>query len=272
MSSTRPRMSSTARGIATRDAMPSAYVAALSVSIGSAGPPRQGHRRGGLGLDADDPAAGRRVPEPRSDAVEERAVADRHAGDDRHRQRAGRRRVRDLERERRGARRDPRVVAVDQERAHARSAAYASDAPRASSKSSPCSITVAPSARMRATFARLARVEQNTTAGTPSARAAYATPWPKLPADTHTTARSGRHGPLPCQRRHRDPRPAALERADRVDRLDLDDDRDTKARGQALVDVLRGVGEDRVDATGSGADGRRLQVRDSGSRRGLRRT
>ena len=32
--------------------------------------------------------------------------------------------------------------------------------------------TVAPSARIRATLARFARVEQNTTAGTPSARAA----------------------------------------------------------------------------------------------------
>ena len=51
---------------------------------------------------------------------------------------------------------------------------------------------------MRATFARFARVEQNTTAGTPRARAAYATPWPKLPADTHTTARSGPTLPSPA--------------------------------------------------------------------------
>jgi hypothetical protein len=38
--------------------------------------------------------------------------------------------------------------------------------------SSPVSITVAPSARMRATLLRFARVEQKTTAGTPAARAA----------------------------------------------------------------------------------------------------
>ena len=52
------------------------------------------------------------------------------------------------------------------------SRAYASEPPRASSKSSPRSMTVAPNARMRATFARFARVEQKTTAGTPRARAA----------------------------------------------------------------------------------------------------
>ncbi len=52
------------------------------------------------------------------------------------------------------------------------SVAYASDAVRASSKSSPDSMTVAPRARIRAILARFAFRDVNTTAGTPSARAA----------------------------------------------------------------------------------------------------
>ena len=44
------------------------------------------------------------------------------------------------------------------------------------------------------------------------------------------------------------PGPPTLERPDRVDRLHLDDDRATRALGQALVQVLGGVEEDRIDA------------------------
>ena len=39
----------------------------------------------------------------------------------------------------------------------------------------------------------------NTTAGIPSARAAYATPWPKLPAEAQTIGRSGPILPSPAR-------------------------------------------------------------------------
>ena len=61
--------------------------------------------------------------------------------------------------------------------------------------------------------------------------------------------------PLPRQGPDRDPRPAPLERADRVDRLDLDDDRHAEPRRQPVVDVLRRVEEDRVDRGVRRADG-----------------
>ena len=95
MSSTRPRMSSTARGIATRDAMPSAYVAARSRVDRAAGAPGQGHRRGGLGLDADDPAvAGAACRSHDPTPLISAPLPTGTRGDDRHRQGAGRRRRR----------------------------------------------------------------------------------------------------------------------------------------------------------------------------------
>ncbi len=53
--------------------------------------------------------------------------------------------------------------------------------------------------------------------------------------------------PLPRQGSDRDRRPAALERADRVDRLDFDDDRDPQSRRQPVMDVLRRIEEDGID-------------------------
>ena len=79
------------------------------------------------------------------------------------------------------------------------SAAYASDAPRALSKSSPASMTSAPSARIRSSLPRLAWRDVKTMAGIPSARAAYATPCPKLPAETHAIGRSGPALPSPAR-------------------------------------------------------------------------
>ena len=56
------------------------------------------------------------------------------------------------------------------------------------------------------------------------------------------------------------PRPAALERADGVDRLDLDDDRDAELGRQALVDVLRAVAEGRRESVVGRADGGGLEM------------
>ena len=67
-------------------------------------------------------------------------------------------------------------------------------------------------------------------------------------AGTHAGDRPVRSDPpLPRQGADRDPRPAALERADGVGGLDLDDDRRAGAGAQAVVDVLRRVPEGRVD-------------------------
>ncbi len=58
----------------------------------------------------------------------------------------------------------------------------------------------------------------------------------------------GAQPPLPCQGLHNHPGPTALERPDRVGGLDLDDDRHAGTRGEALVQVLRGVDKDGRDA------------------------
>ena len=60
---------------------------------------------------------------------------------------------------------------------------------RAASKSSPTRRTSAPRRRMASTFAGLAVVAARMSAGTPNARQAYATPWPKFPAEATITAR-----------------------------------------------------------------------------------
>ena len=62
--------------------------------------------------------------------------------------------------------------------------AYSAAAARASSKSLPSWMTVAPNARIRSSFAGLAAPSAKTTAGRPRARAAKARPWPKLPVET----------------------------------------------------------------------------------------
>ena len=70
----------------------------------------------------------------------------------------------------------------------------------------------------------------------------------------------GADPPLPRQRGDADPRAAALERADRVDRLDLDDDRHAQPLRQAFVDVLGRVAEDARDAAVGGADRRGVEL------------
>jgi hypothetical protein len=60
-------------------------------------------------------------------------------------------------------------------------------------------MTVAPRARIRAILPRFALRDVNTIAAAPTARAAYATPWPKLPAEATTTARSGPILPSPVR-------------------------------------------------------------------------
>jgi hypothetical protein len=115
IASTRPNMSSTARGIAILDAMPSAYVSTWSPSIGRPSGERAGHRVGALRLDPDDPCPGGRVPEPRADPVDQRAIADRHGRDREPRKHARVDRIGHFECQTRRSRRDPRIVAVDQE-------------------------------------------------------------------------------------------------------------------------------------------------------------
>ena len=146
-----------------REAMPSAYVAAASVSIGR---PAANERVIASAPSAWTPTTRRRrrgVPEPRPDAVDQRAVADRDGGDRERRQLAGLDRVGHLERERRRAGRDPRVVAVDEQLGIVLGRVRLRGAVRASSKSSPASMTVAPSARIRAILAavRVARREDD---------------------------------------------------------------------------------------------------------------
>ncbi len=171
ISSTRPGIRSTARGIATRDAMPSAYVAALGVSIGrpaaklsviagaaSAWMPTI--RVSGDAWRNHDPTPLISAPLPTGTAATASAGS-RPASVASVSSRASVAAPVEI----RGSSPSTRSSAPC-------SRAYASDPPLASSKSSPISITSAPSARIRATFARFARVEANTTAGTPSARAA----------------------------------------------------------------------------------------------------
>ena len=69
--------------------------------------------------------------------------------------------------------------------------------------------------------------------------------------------------PLPRQPVRDEPRAAALERADRVDGLDLDDDWHAERARQAVVDVLRRAGEGGVDRAVRGADGRGFELGDA---------
>ena len=156
-------------------------------------------------------------------------------------------RVGDLDGQRARAGRDPRVLAVDEQPGADLARRAASDASRAASKSCPTWTTVAPSARIRSSLRRFARSSAKTVTGTPKARPAYAAPWPKLPVEATTSGSVRTQRPLPHQLADRVPRAAALERADRVDRLDLDDDRSAGSSRQALVDELRARREGRVD-------------------------
>ena len=96
-------------------------------------------------------------------------------------------------------------------------------------------ITSAPSARTRSSFTAVASAGMNTVAGTPSRRAARATPWPWLPLDDATTPRRSLRRIQPCDRVVGAP---DLERADRLERLGLEQDR--PAVGRRERDERRG--------------------------------
>jgi hypothetical protein len=76
-------------------------------------------------------------------------------------------------------------------RAPGRAAAWRRAASFAASKSTPAIATRAPSSRMRATLSGLAVSAANTVTGTPCRAPARASPWPKLPAEPHTSSAGG---------------------------------------------------------------------------------
>ena len=207
MSSTRPTISARASGTGTRLAIPSANVAAVSVSIGRPAPPRQGHRRRGLGLDPDDPATRRgrlaATRRPRRSARRCRPARRPRPG-----QRAARR-----PRPRRSPRRASvpapiairGVLAVDEQEGAARPRRKPRTASRAASKSWPAWIDRRPE---RAHPVELARGSPARRRRRPPGRRTpgrhSATPWPKLPVEAaDERAIGGRLAPPPPARGRR---------------------------------------------------------------------
>ena len=202
--------------------------------------------------------AGQRRPEPRADPVDQRAVADRDRHDGRRRQVAGGDGVGELEGE--AWRRRPRSAGRRRRRADARGvlAAYASDASRAASKSSPASMTSRPGPHPR----DLAAVGRATRTRSPGCRAPG--PHRRRPArscrPSQTIGRSGPILPSPASARTAIHVPRPLNERIGLTVSTLTMTGTPEPRRQALVDVL---GESRK--TGGSSRGRR------GSRRGRAR-
>jgi hypothetical protein len=159
-----------------------------------AGSPAERHRRGELGLDAGDATSRRRVAQPRPDPVDQGAVADRHGDDRGGGELAALGGVGQLEGNRRGAGRDPGVVAVDE---HERPALRGVGPRRRDRRVEVLAdlADVAPRAPHPGELAAVGPRRRETTGRTPAGPAANATPWPKFPADAQTTGRSGPRTP-----------------------------------------------------------------------------
>ena len=219
------------------------------------------HRVGRLSLDPDDAAFRERVPQPRADPVDQGPIADRDRGDARFRQVAGLDGIRDLEGHRRRAGRDPDVITVDEELDIVLG-------PVVVGRGSGGIEVVAGLDHLRAegthpvdlAAVRTARNEDDRgdtqcTRGVSDALAEV--------AGRHAQDRPiGGDAILGRETVDRQPRAATLKGADRVHRLDLDDDRDAEPAGQALVDVLGGTEESRVDPIAGGTDRRGVELGD----------
>ena len=115
-------------------------------------------------------------------------------------------------------------------------------------------------------LARLAWRDVNTMAGIPSARAAYATPWPKLPAETQAIGRSGPILPSPARALTATHVPRPLNERIGLTVSTLTMTGTPRRRDRPVVDELRGVGKARVDPVTGRADGVGREGRDADQR------
>ncbi len=203
--------------------------------------------------------AGRRGAQPRPDPVDEGAVPDRHEDLRDGRQGARLDRVGHLEGHRPGTGRDPIVLPVDQQER-----VVLVDVGRGGG---PGGIEVLPcldDGRAEGAHPRhlapigMPRREDDRLDAERAGGEGDALPEIAGRGDDDRATRAD--PPLPRQGLDRDPRPAALERADRVDGLDLDDHGDAEPVREARVDVLRAARERGVDPGVGSADRGRGQV------------
>ena len=156
---------------------------------------------------------------------------------------------------RRGAGRDPRIVAVDQQLRAVLGGIGLGRPPRASSKSSPTWVTVAPSARIRSTLPRLALLRREDDRRHAERARGVRDALPEV-AGRGRDDRAGpdRSSPPPPARGRRPTSPRPLNERIGLTVSTLTMTGTPQTPRQALVDVLRRVGEGGVDPVVGGAD------------------